>query len=144
MSFYEMFYRFIPSRLHVSLRLSLPWRIPQSFSAPEPHLSIRGIFKAAVMTWRAPSQTTKQQASSSSHPPTEPSSPSTFSNGQGTSVICPGPHFSVLSQSCLCRPVFCFLFKLSAVNILHQVQTITAFIFASSFTGVACAIYTSR
>lgn len=39
-------------------------------------------------------------------------------------------------------PVLCFLSMLSGVNILHQALTIMTFIFALSFTGVACVIYT--
>lgn len=112
----------------------------------EPLLSIRDIFKANVMTRCAHlcflflhGQQNNRDLSlyirlRSPHHPAHP-----VMDRAPQYALAPLP---VLPQFPLSCPVFCFLSMLSAVNILHQAHTIMTFIFASSFTRVACAIYT--
>lgn len=123
----------LPTHIFSSLQ-----RSPQLRFNVEHLLSIRDIFKANIMTHLCFLFFRSQQNNRdlSLIQPPEAASLSVSSNGQGTSMCPP----LILPQSSL---VFSFLSMLSAVNILHQTQTITTFIFALSFTGVACAIYTS-
>lgn len=112
----------------------------------EPLLSIRYIFKASIMTWCAHLcflflRGQQNNRDLSLH--IRLRSPRRLAHPvmDRAPQYAPAP-LPILPQSPLSRPVFCFLSMLSAVNILHQAQTIMTFIFASSFTGEACAFYT--
>lgn len=151
---YTPLYRLIPSMQYVPplclLTVSSLERSLELCFNMGPLLSIGDIFKAGVMTRCAHLCFMFLRGQQNNRDLSlyirlrSPQCPATSSNGQGTSIwpSPPPPLPHVLPQSPLSHPVFCFLSILSAVNILHQPQTIMTFIFASSFTGVACAIYT--